>query len=83
MAGILSWILGIMARAAIVTVLFFTIKWIVRNGGSTLRLIFETIGVAARYGCLHLRMKLTRKLKEEETEEEAPGPGVKVEGTVV
>lgn len=90
MTAILSWVLNIVIRAALITVLFLAIRGIIRNGGATIRLVFETIGTVIKYGCLNLRLKLTRKLQDkaaEETEErpieEAPGPGVKVEGTVV
>lgn len=88
MATILSWALGIVLKASIITVLWIVIRTIVRNGGGTLREVLETAGLAIKAGCLALRMKLTDKLRkdaeEKETVEEEPkGPGVKVEGTVV
>lgn len=88
MTAILSWILNIVVKAAIATFLFIAIKTIIRNGGGTLKLVFETIGTAIRYGCLKTRLKLTEALrkdaeKEETEEEESRGPGVKVEGTVI
>lgn len=86
MAGILSWILQIVVKTAIVVGLWIVVKHLVRNGGGTLKDLLETTTVAIRYGCLKLRAKLVAKLadkaKEEETEKEN-GPGVKVEGTVV
>ena len=90
MTAILSWVLNIVIRAALVTVLFLVIRGIIRNGGATIRLVFETMGTAIKYGCLSLRMRLNQRLYEktvkeekEEENEEVPGPGVKVEGTVV
>ena len=88
MAGILSWVLSIVVKASIITILWIVIKTIVRNGGGTLREVLETAGLAIKAGCLTLRMKLTQKLcekaeKEEAVKEEPKGPGVKVEGTVV
>ena len=87
MAGILSWVLSIGIKASIITILWIVIKTIVRNGGGTLREVLETAGLAIKAGCLTLRMKLTKKLCEKAEKEEAvkeePGPGVKVEGTVV
>lgn len=88
MTAFLSWVLNIVLRAAAVTVLWIVIRTIVRSGGGTLRLIFETIGTAIRCGCLKVRLKLTETLRKdaekEETEEEEPkGPGIKVTGTVI
>lgn len=90
MTAILSWILNIVIRAALITVLFLAIRGIIRNGGATIRLIFETLGTIVKYGCLSLRFKLNQRLhdkaaekEEENSNEEVPGPGVKVEGTVV
>jgi hypothetical protein len=90
MTAVLSWVLNIVIRAALITVLFLAIRGIIRNGGATIRLIFETIGTVVKYGCLNLRFKLNQRLhdkcsekEEEKPIEEVPGPGVKVEGTVV
>lgn len=87
MAGILSWVLSIVIKAALITFLWIVIRTIVRNGGGTLKLVLETAGLAIKAGCLNIRMKLTQKLCEKAEKEEAvkeePGPGVKVEGTVV
>ena len=85
MVGILSWILGIAWRTALICVGFMLVKHIIRNGGGTLREILETTSLAIRAGCLTLRAKLVDKLmKREEVIEENPGePGeVRVEGTV-
>lgn len=88
MTAILSWVMSIVIKASIATVLWIVIRTIIRNGGGTLKELLETAGLAIKCGCLSLRMKLTDKLRkdaeEEETVEEGTnGPGVKVEGTVV
>lgn len=88
MTGILSWILGIVWRAAVITLLVVAIRTIIRNGGSTIRLVFETLVMTIKYGCLNLRLKLTSKIKEKETVEvqelEASDDhdGIAAEGTV-
>ncbi len=88
MTGILSWILGIVWRAAVVTLLVVAIRTIIRNGGGTIRLVFETIVTCIKYGCLSLRLKLTSKIKEKEvTEVQELEPcddhdGIAAEGTV-
>ena len=88
MATILSWVLSIVVKASIITVLWIVIRTILRNGGGTLREVLETAGLAIKAGCLSLRMKLTQKLcekaeKEETVKEGTNGPEIKGEGTVV
>lgn len=88
MTTILSWVLSIVVKASIITVLWIVIRTILRNGGGTLREVLETAGLAIKAGCLSLRMKLTQKLcekaeKEETVEEGTNGPEIKGEGTVV
>lgn len=86
MEAILGWILGIIWRAAVITVIWIGIRSMMRNGGETLRLIFGTIGTAFKVGCLKLRLKLTETMRkdaeEEETIEEEPKE-IKIEGTIV
>lgn len=87
-AGILSWILQIVLKTAVVVGLWVTVKVIIRNGGGTLKDILETLVLAIRYGCLNLKAKLVDKLIRENAEEkketeEQNGQGVKAEGTVV
>lgn len=83
MGSILSWILGIAWRTALLCAGFICIKQIVRNGGGTLKEILETLGLGIRAGCIELRRKLVEHLKKEEVIEEDPnGPEVRVEGTV-
>ena len=88
MTGILSWILGIVWRAAVITLLVVAIRTIIRNGGSTIRLVFETLVMTIKYGCLNLRLKLTARIKEKETvevQELEPcddHDGIATEGTV-
>jgi len=81
-AGILSWILQIVLKTAVVVGLWITVKVIIRNGGGTLKDILETLVLAIRYGCLNLKAKLVSKLREN-AEEKKETEEQKVEGTVV
>lgn len=81
--GILTWILGIAWRTALICVGFVLVKHIIRNGGGTLKEVLETTGVLIRTGCIELRRKLVEKLKREDVIEENPEvPELRVEGTV-
>ena len=83
MVGILSWVLGIAWRTALLCVGWICIKQIIRNGGGTLREVLETTGLAIRAGCIELRKKLVEKLKREEGVIEDPeAPEMQAEGTV-
>ena len=83
MASILSWVLGIAWRTALLCAGFICVKQIVRNGGGTLKEILETLGLGIRAGCIELRKKLVEHLKkDEEVIEDPNGPEVRVEGTV-
>lgn len=84
MVGILSWILGIAWRTALICVGWICVRHIIRNGGGTLREVLETTGLAIRAGCIELRKKLVDHLKKEEDviELKPDEPEVEVEGTV-
>ena len=88
MTSVLSWMLGMAWRIAILLIAYTTLKAVLRNGNGTLRDILETLGLAIRAGCLSLRGKLLAKLRsgaeEKETEEaeEPKGPEIQVEGSV-
>lgn len=83
MVGILSWVLGIAWRTALICIGWICIKQIIRNGGGTLREVLETTGLAIRAGCIELRKKLVEKLKREEGVIEDPeAPEMQAEGTV-
>lgn len=82
---ILTWILGIAWKTALLCVGWICIKQIIRNGGGTLREVLETLGLAIRAGCLTMRAKLVDKLRKENEDviEENPDvPELKAEGTV-
>lgn len=88
MTEILSWVLSIVLKTAVVCVIWVTVKHLIRNGGGTLKELLATTTMAIRYGCLKVRLNLTDRLREraeeEETVKEDPNqPEVKVEGTVV
>lgn len=88
MVGILSWILGIAWRTALICVGWILVKQIVRNGGGTLREVLETTSLAIRAGCLTLRSKLVSRLQQNAAEQEdvikenPDVPELKAEGTV-
>lgn len=88
MTSVLSWMLGMAWRIAILLIAYTTLKAVLRNGNGTLKEILETIGLAIRAGCLSLKSKLIAKLRsgaeEKETEkaEESNGPEIQVEGSV-
>ena len=88
MMELLSWILNIMWKAALVTAGLWAIRALLRNGGGTIRLMFETTILAIKFGCLNLKMKLIQKLKEKEiveVQELEPcddHDGIAAEGTV-
>ena len=88
MMEMLSWILSIVWRAAVVTLLVVAIRTIIRNGGGTVRLVFETLVMTIKYGCINLRIRLAQKLKEKEiveVQELEPcddHDGIAAEGTV-
>lgn len=87
METILTWVLGIIVKTALIVLVWATARSLIRNGGETLKTLLETMATAIRYGCLRLREKMILKLrasaKEKEPTEEGQGPEVKVEGTVV
>ena len=88
MMELLSWILNIMWKAAAVTAAIWAIRTLLRNGGGTIRLMFETTILAIKYGCLNLKMKLIQRIKEkelvkvEELETCECQDGIAAEGTV-
>lgn len=88
MTSVLSWMLGMAWRIAILMIGYTALKAVLRNGNGTLKEILETIGLAIRAGCLSLRSKLVERLRsgaeEKETEKagEPNGPEIQVEGSV-
>lgn len=84
MVTILSWILSIAWRTALLCVAWICIKHVIKNGGGTLKEILETTGLAIRAGCIELRKKLVEKLKgkDEEVIENPEAPKLQAEGTV-
>lgn len=86
MTEILSWVLQIVLKTALIVTIWLVVKHIIRNGGTTLSELLKTTTLAIRYGCLKLQSKLVNRLREraeEKETEEKDGPEVKVEGTVV
>lgn len=86
MTEILSWVLQIVLKTALIVTIWLVVKHIIRNGGTTLSELLKTTTLAIRYGCLKLQSKLVNRLREKAEEketEEKDGTDVKVEGTVV
>lgn len=80
MSGFLSWVLGIILKVCVLFAIGIIVKYLIRNGGGTLKDIIETTIIAVRYGCLKLKLKLVSKLRENAKEEETENGS---EGTVV
>lgn len=72
MAGILNWLLSIAWKTAVIMIGWICVKYVLRNGGSTLREVLNTTGLAIKAGCLTLRYKLLdvmqRRVAEKEKE---------------
>ena len=88
MTEMLSWLLRIGWKLAVLYIGYTALKYVVKNGNRTFREIMETIGMAIRVGCLRLRGKLVGKLQPDAAEEQKEHieqndePAMQVTGTV-
>jgi hypothetical protein len=70
MAGILNWLLGIAWKTAVIVFGWICVKYVLRNGGSTLKEILNTTSLAIKAGCLTLRYKLLNVMQRRVAEKE-------------
>ena len=70
MVGVMNWILSIAWKAALLTIGWICVKYVLRNGGATARQVIETIGLAIRAGCYEVRYKLVDRLQRKAAEKE-------------
>ena len=70
MASIMNWILSIAWKTAVVMIGWICVKYVLRNGGSTIRQVIETIGLAIRAGCYEVRYRLVDRLQRKAAEKE-------------
>lgn len=70
MAGILNWILGIAWKTAVIMIGWICVRHVLRNGGSTLKEILSTIGLAIKAGCMTLRCRLLDGMQRKVAEKE-------------
>ena len=65
-----EWILSIVLKTCVLFGIGILIKYLIQNGGGTLKTLLETTILAIHYGCLKMKMKLVSKLQEKEPEQE-------------
>ena len=73
MTEVLSWLLGIAWKLAVLYIGYTALKYVIRNGNRTFREILETIGMAIRVGCLRVRGKLVGQLRPWAKGDPSPG----------
>lgn len=76
---LIGWFTGMVWHMLIIALAWTGIRYLMKNGSSTLKEVLLTLGTMLKVGCIRLRMKLIGELKKEQG---ADGSSVETEGSV-